>query len=373
MISRSKTWAFVLSTLVFVLAAAFSLPAVAETLVVGKSGSQFSSIQAAIDAAEPGDTVLVEEGAYEENLLVDKDLALKGVGASKVKIDGQKEGYPVLHIGPSEVEVTVKDLTLQGAEGDSCKKYEKGLCPDGVVAVGDSELRIEKVVISGNEGNGIGHYGSARVTVENSRISENEGNGIGLYNSARVTVDKTEITGNKWAAVMLGGSTQATVENIKVSGNGGGIWLSDSVRATVRNSKIEKSGGGFTLWGSAQATIENNKISGNKGTGILLSDSSRATVDNNEIKDNELGITLANSSRATTKENEIRDNKFGIGIEDSAQLTVQNNSIRENGTGIKIYEPEKFKGSLEGSNNRIVDNGADFIEVPKSTQEELVS
>jgi len=57
MISRSDKWGLVLSILVFVLVAGFSLPAAAKILVVGKSEAEFSSIQLGIDAADPGDTV----------------------------------------------------------------------------------------------------------------------------------------------------------------------------------------------------------------------------------------------------------------------------------------------------------------------------
>lgn len=170
------------STLVFGLVVAFSLPAAAETLVVAKSRAGFSSIQVAIDAAEPGDTVRVQEGVYKENPSVNKDLTLKGAGTSKVKIDGRKEGYSVLHVGPSEVKVTVKDLTLQGAERNSsqnpCKK-EKGVCPFGLFAGGNSETKVKGVTISGNKA-GIRLWNSAQATVKNNSIQKNK-IGIDIY------------------------------------------------------------------------------------------------------------------------------------------------------------------------------------------------
>lgn len=290
MISRSDRWTFVFSTLVFVLVVAVSLPVAAETLVVARTGAQFSSIQAAIDSADPGDTVQVREGTYKENLSVDKDLTLKGVGPSKVKIDGQKEGYPVLYVGPSEVEVTVKDLTLQGSEGAwvSCEEYEKGLCPDGLAAVGDSELSVKGATISGNAKAGLWLRNSAQATVKNSEIKENK-TGILLRNSAQATVDNSEITGNRDIGIGLDGSAQVTVYNSDIKDNGDGIGVGGSAQATVKNSEITGNGHGIALLSSAQVTVQNNSIrENNAGIEIYEPEKFEGTLEGsgNQIKDN---------------------------------------------------------------------------------------
>lgn len=62
----------------------------AATLTVCPSGCEYSSIQAAIDAASPGDIILVHSGGYKEQVFVNKDITLEGVdtggGAPVVKI-----------------------------------------------------------------------------------------------------------------------------------------------------------------------------------------------------------------------------------------------------------------------------------------------
>ena len=57
-----------------------SIPAAdAAAYTVAPAGAAFTSIQAAIDQASPGDAILVQSGTYQENILLDKKIDLMGV------------------------------------------------------------------------------------------------------------------------------------------------------------------------------------------------------------------------------------------------------------------------------------------------------
>jgi hypothetical protein len=69
-------------------------------------GCDYSKIQKAVDAARPGDTIIVKAGTYYENVVLNKSLTLKAEG--RAIIDAQYLGNPIT--------VLADNCTIEGFE-----------------------------------------------------------------------------------------------------------------------------------------------------------------------------------------------------------------------------------------------------------------
>jgi pectin methylesterase-like acyl-CoA thioesterase len=77
------------STLITVLYVIWAIPCVGRTITVDATGTgDYPTIQAAIDAANKGDTVFVSPGIFIENIRLKDGLTLQGAGADVTTIDG---------------------------------------------------------------------------------------------------------------------------------------------------------------------------------------------------------------------------------------------------------------------------------------------
>jgi len=114
----------------------------AATYSVCPSGCDYTSIQAAIDAADPCDTIEVHSGTYNENVNVTKQLILRGVdtGGGKPVADAGGSGSAItLHAdgimlegfratgsgSEAGIKVTSKDSTITG--NDACNNIYDGI------------------------------------------------------------------------------------------------------------------------------------------------------------------------------------------------------------------------------------------------------
>ena len=225
--------------------------ALADTLQVP---NRYLSIQEAIDASNPGDTVIVASGVYRlysGNLsIVKESLTLKSSnGAEKTMIEGRGHG-PVISLGENS-QAVIDGFTITSINGIDTKAVKGG----GIYCAPLSSPTIVNNVITGNNavfGGGIYCAPSSTPIISNNIISKNRaarfGGGIFSYRAS------PNITHN------------SIVEN-ETSNSGGGIFCGrDSPRIT--NNVIWKnkanSGGGISAERSS-CTIINDTITGNEG------------------------------------------------------------------------------------------------------------
>jgi hypothetical protein len=267
----ARRTAILLACLLFLLVM-FSPAAQAATYRVPED---YPLIQAAIDAAAPGDIIQIGPGTYIENLVAaGKSLSLVGTaGAVSTIVDGQGLGSVlVLYAG------LVEGLTLRNG------KTGYG---GGIHLVGTGPTTIRACMVSGNTAQSLGCVDPC-----------GDGGGIyvgGGYDDGELVIENNVIENNNcWGSGGgIGGSGFADVRDNVIRGNaawyaGGGVWLAWGVvqrNLVVGNATPLGSGGGvFLVYGECRS----NTVVGNSSLDYAVS-MSEGTITGNIIAGN-LGV-----------------------------------------------------------------------------------
>ncbi len=236
----------VLACLVLSLGAVPATQAATLCVAPGGSGGCFATIQAAIDAASPGDTINVAASTYAENLSVfGKNLTINGAGASATIISGNNANRVWTIFSNSNMNLTNMTITYGSATGG----FGGGIYIDGTMSLSGV------TVTSNNAGYGSGITNFGTLTIAGSTISNNvaTGSGGGIVNGKDLTITNSTISGNS------------------ATGDGGGIYhggISLTISgSTISGNTATGNGGGIVNFGANPINIINSTISGNTATG----------------------------------------------------------------------------------------------------------
>ncbi|QYZ78743.1 hypothetical protein E2N92_04515 [Methanofollis formosanus] len=144
--------------------------------VDASGGTAYATINDAVAASNPGDTIIVKDGAYTENVQVDKDLVIRSEnGASAVTVTAAAATKPVFNLAANGVKV--EGFTV-------CGPSDWG----GVEIVGFNDCTVRKNDVSGCY-NGI-HLGGAATnnTVDENYCHENDKRGLSVRDTANVNL-----------------------------------------------------------------------------------------------------------------------------------------------------------------------------------------
>ena len=349
--------------------------------------SEYSTIQAAINAAQSGDIVEIADGSYtgEGNRNLDfngKAITVRSASRDPnlciINCEGNGRGF-YFHSG-EEPDSVVEGLTVTNGAVDG--NSPAGSCGGGICCHYASSPTFIECTISGNRadsGNGTGSYGggmcnlfSSNPTLTNCTFSGNstesyESYGGGLCNfSSNPTLVNCTFTGNsaeEGGGMYNSSSSCPTLINCTIIRNiaeyiGGGISNLGNGGPTLTNCTISGNctmgtGGGISCSRSSCPMLTNCTISGNTslhGGGIYNYDNSNPTFTNCIIYENVAayfggGLYCSDRSNPTLTNCTFYNNKartFGGGIHCSRSYPIVTNCIL---WGDQPQEVHGFNGS----------------------------
>lgn len=284
-----RKWVVAASILAFFVMALAPL-ALAKTIEVPKD---YSTIQAAINAAQAGDLILISPGTYKENLTIRKSIELRGTAAGVI-VDGSRS-----RSAPTILIQRTRDAIIQNLE----------------ITGGRRGIQVER---------------SQNIIIKNNLIQKNRRQGILITDNSQgaqiienkildTAPDEGNVLGN---GIIVNGDKNAQVlKNLIVRSAWSGLRLLSAVAYIENNTFEENRYYGIEIWPNwadspdvpSQATVLSNTLKNNVRAGIFITEESVAEIRSNTILD--------------TQVNSDKQYGHGIWVSDGAQASLSENTI----------------------------------------------
>lgn len=304
------------------------------------SGNARPTIREAVAASSPGDVIEIRPGIYKENIVIDKDLVLRGMpGEDKnVAVTVEWEGLDVLHFVSGKV--TVENMHFVVVSNDTVK-------PASALLLNGADVKLFNVAAFAT-----GASGSSGVSVRSGKAEINASEFRGVRGIEHLG-GKFECTG----CVAAG----ASEEGIMVMNQGNepgfkshfskcsalnaaniGIAVMSETTASFEDCEALENGvNGVQLQGTSKVKFTGGEVRGNKGLGFLLNEQSFAEVKKTKVIQNGLsGFAATGTAIIEIRDSEISANgEFGIALLNEAQSKENGNKILGNRSGGSFRAP----------------------------------
>jgi len=356
------------------------------------SESYISSINQAMTLANPGDTILIKPGKYNESVQMNKEINIIGDGARQdIIIEALDKSCIVFE----STNGSIKNLNLRNTRSSiSSLSKDKATIP--CISISKGSPIVESNEISSSMGAIIAITNGADPTITNNLIHDGDQNGILISNNGKGIIDHNDIYNNRLAAIAVSGGSEPLVYLNRIFSNSDcGILVHNLGKGTYSGNRIfqnnysnievrEESNPKFTgnfiyeselhgvlIYGNATGYFEKNEIYQNKLDQVVIKDQSAPSFSSNIIRDgNYNGILVSNNGQGTFEKNKIMKNKkAGVIVTTGGNPRFIENEIYEaNNPGINVIE--SGYGSFE--KNNIFGNNTE-IEVSSNGQPHFTS
>gem|GEM_PF-1929562 len=252
-------------------------------------------IQDAIDDANSGDTIIVHEGTYTEQLIINKSLTLQGMTGAKIVAPDVRNTFTIVESGstfdpiifayggvesggavsgPEKISVTLKGFEIDGGNKAAaypirfvailCRNVNPGVISNNTI----HSMYPPSGKGSGPQTFGILVYGDSEIIIKQNEIRDFSRGGIGILGDAGPGADPL-----------------ATLEGNTVLGNGleseTGWWAENGIQFGYGTT-------GYIKGNEVLNCTVNNPFWA--ASGILVVDTDGVVVDNNYVEDCDVGI-----------------------------------------------------------------------------------
>lgn len=278
------------------------------------------TIQQQIDESKPGETIQLNDGMYEESIIIKKPIHLSGSEDVTLRQEGSD---PVINIQSDNV--VLENLNVE---------YENDHSESSAILINGDNNLLNTINIHTNS------YGIQLDEANHNRLSD-----------LTITGIKKEAIKNRKHGIDLWKSNNNEIYDTRIKYVQDGIYMEKSHANKIYRNSASHSRYGYHLMFTKNTELEENESYENI-SGMMIMGTEGTVAKHNTLRDNQeniqsLGLLLFDVKDASIKGNIITNNRIGIFIESASDNELAFNTITGNYIGLQ------FKGA---KNNTIANN-----------------
>jgi hypothetical protein len=336
-------------------------PALAATLRVPQD---HKTIQAAIDASQSGDTILVAPGQYRERITLKPGIVLRSEGDATKRTDGLKraeatvidgggkevaapgvvmaegstlDGFTITNVGIYDDDLWKKHFDSHGEElgDDEGAVQAEGTSP--AISIQGVSCTITHCIVHHNGDVGIGILGKDNTItaplITGNLVYRNMGGGIGVAEGAEPIIRGNICKENLRAGIGCRKANPIIRDNVCYHNVRAGIGCREGSMPVMRGNKCyqnRRAGIGIRMEGTAPV-VEANECYENEMAGIGCRDGASPILRNNVCRKNKMAGIGCNGASPLIVGNVCTENEqAGIGVQGQATAVIHANKCRDN-------------------------------------------
>ncbi len=265
------------------------------------------SIAQAVRQARAGDTITVEHGYYEEHIVIDKPLVLRG--HQRPTVSGSERGDVIRVKAP---DVVIEGFIVRDSGSDLTAQNAGIYIEPGAhrAVVRHNDLTYTLFGLWIQEANDAVVAGNL-ITGKRDLMSAQRGNGIQLYNTTGARILDNDISFTR-DGIYVDVSHHAVFRGNKLHHLRYGTHYMNSYYNLWESNESYLNRGGLALMEVRNQTVRNNIAWGNTDHGIMLRTIQDSIIENNIVVDNGKGFFIYDAEYNTIRNNLIINNRVGI-------------------------------------------------------------